>query len=279
VKLLPHESEQNGIDLYKSVDYWIKNRVKTNKPPKTYEKVFSKKIFQAANTLKFTIEEIKEEQESDSDEEMIEGNRYSGERKSWIDRGYSLYIPNVRYKKSRQDKELERVIAKDIQSNEIIQEQLGDGWKLLELMKFIFLLKSSNFKAILDSHSNTWLSQKTYQNTNTNLLFGRSKFKSLFVNSKIDSLIRKYLVTKYNSDSLNNKDKVLIELVQHFPMLYEFKTRIIFFKLTAFSESRNKYFASELFTRAQSDNEGGVSCERKRLEVSRDNILKGAYKI
>ena len=82
MKLLPHESEQNGIDLYKSVDYWIKNRVKTNKPPKTYEKVFSKKIFQAANTLKFTIEEIKEEQESDSDEEMIEGNRYSGERKS-----------------------------------------------------------------------------------------------------------------------------------------------------------------------------------------------------
>ena len=138
-------------------------------------------------------------------------------------------------------------------------------------------MKSSNFKEILDSHSNTCLAQKGEGNIGTNLIFSRSKFKCLFVNNKIDSLIRKYLVTKYHSDCSNNKDKALIELVQHFPMLYEFKTRTIFFKLTAFSEFRNKYYASELFTRAQSSNEGGMSCHRKRLEVPRNNVLKDAY--
>jgi len=59
--------------------------------------------------------------------------------------------------------------------------------------------------------------------------------------------------------------------------MYEFKTRNIFFKLTAFGEIRNKYYASELFTRANSNNEGGLSLSRRRLDVPRDNILKDAY--
>ena len=105
----------------------------------------------------------------------------------------------------------------------------------------------------------------------------KGKFKTLFVNPKIDSLIRKYLVSKFNSDYTNSKDDALIELVQHFPMMYEFKTRNIFFKLTAFGEIRNKYYASELFTRAHSNNEGGLSLSRRRLDVPRNNILKDAY--
>jgi len=126
VKLLPHESEKDGLNLNISIDDWIKNRMMANKPPKTYEKVFSKQIFKSPNTLKFTIEDIKEE-ENENDEEMIEQNNNSTTRMRKVTRGYSLYTPNAKYKKSRQDKELERVIAKDIQSNKIIREQLGDG--------------------------------------------------------------------------------------------------------------------------------------------------------
>lgn len=200
IKLLPHKSEENGINWNISIEDWIKNRLKSNKPPKTYEKVFSKQIFKSPNTLKFTIEQIKEEQGNNSDEEMIDQNLNVDSRMRKITRGYSLYIPNTKYKKSRQDRELERVIAKDVQSNKVIQEQLGDGCKLLELMKFIFLLKSSNFKAILDSHCRSCLSEGASRNINSNFIFSWSKFKSLFINSKIDSLLRKYLVSKYNSD-------------------------------------------------------------------------------
>jgi E3 ubiquitin-protein ligase TRIP12 len=59
-------------------------------------------------------------------------------------------------------------------------------------------------------------------------------------------------------------------------MLYEFKTRIMFFKLTAFSSCRNSYYASELSTRAQARDEGGVSISRRRLEVPREDILEDA---
>jgi E3 ubiquitin-protein ligase TRIP12 len=60
-------------------------------------------------------------------------------------------------------------------------------------------------------------------------------------------------------------------------MLYEFKTRILFFKLTAFSPMRNKYYASELFTRALTREEGGMSINRRKLEVPRDEVLENAY--
>ena len=142
-------------------------------------------------------------------------------------------------------------------------------------MKFIFLLKSNNFKAILNSHYGNCV--KSTSSVDSNLVISKSKFKALFVNSKIDSLIRKYLVSKYNSDYMGKKDEALVELVQHFPMMYELKTRNIFFKLTGFHSLRNKYYASELFTRVQTNNEGGMSLSRRRLDIPRDNILEDAY--
>ena len=153
VKLLPNQTENDEIDLNISIEDWIKRRIKLCQPPKTYEKAFSDNIFKSPNILKFTISEnLPKDDKADSDEEMIGDLSGRASVDAKMERGYSLYAKNDKYKKSLQDKELERVIQRDIQSNEKIQEQLGDSCKLLELMKFIFLLKSNNFKAILKSH-------------------------------------------------------------------------------------------------------------------------------
>lgn len=59
-------------------------------------------------------------------------------------------------------------------------------------------------------------------------------------------------------------------------MMYNFQTRILFFKLTAFSSLRNKYYASELSTRTRLREEGGITISRRKIQVSRDTILDDA---
>lgn len=51
---------------------------------------------------------------------------------------------------------------------------------------------------------------------------------------------------------------------------------MLFFKLTAFTSLRNKYFASELFTRAITRDEGGISISRRRISIPRDRTLEDA---
>ena len=98
----------------------------------------------------------------------------------------------------------------------------------------------------------------------------------MFVSSKMDSLLKKYLLLKHCSDSMSKKDEALVDTVQHFPMMYDFQTRILFFKLTAFSSSRNRYYASELSTRSRIRDEGGITISRRKIQVSRNTILEDA---
>lgn len=103
-------------------------------------------------------------------------------------------------------------------------------------------------------------------------LLNPSKLKSAMINTKIDGLLKQYLLSKHHSEQLTKKDEILIELVQQFPMIYSFRTRSLFFKLTAFDSSRNKYFASEYFTKSIPKSEGGITISRRKIEISRDNI-------
>lgn len=264
--------------MHETVDVWIKRRMKQHKPPKTYLQIFNRGGYKSPNYINFTIqentgdEELKEEQ----DDEMIMDNRSNKNKRRMTkaSRGYSLYVQKEKHQKSLQDRELERLIVKDIQSKEAVTEELGESCKILELMKFIFMLKESNFKNLFDSSTSSTASYSKFRLNQT--VINKQKYKNILVNRKMDSLIRKYLLTKHHSDFISKKDEALVELVQHFPMMYEFKTRILFFKLTAFSSLRNKYYASELFTRALTRDEGGITISRRRLEIPRECILDDA---
>lgn len=170
---------------------------------------------------------------------------------------------------------MERLITKDIQSKELLREELGDSCKILELMKFFYLLKDRNIKNFFGPKQNKDFGDKNFGIGTTSI--SNHQFKSMFVSSKIDKMLRRYLLTRYHSSSNSKKDEALIEFVQHFPMMYAFKTRILFFKLTSFSGLRNKYYASELFTRALTRDEGGISISRRKLRIPRDNILEDAF--
>jgi uncharacterized protein YeaO (DUF488 family) len=177
--------------------------LKKHKPPKSYIKIFDKELTKAPNVVKFTIKDEKYEEFDDKLEEEIKSTTSNIKRINNIsktNRTYSLYVQKEKHRKTLQNRELERLIAKDIKSNQTINEELGDhSCRVLELLKFIFLLKSNNFKSVFKS--NFILNEKPSKSLFPNELFiSPSKFKSLFVNSKIDSLIRKYLLQKHTSD-------------------------------------------------------------------------------
>jgi hypothetical protein len=110
-------------------------------------------------------------------------------------------VQKEKHKKTLQDRELERLIAKDIKSNQTVHDELGDqSCRILELLKFIFLLKSSNFKSLFKAHSIECKNKPSKSLFPNELFMNPLKFKSLFINSKIDSLIRKYLLQKHTSD-------------------------------------------------------------------------------
>lgn len=271
--------DEEEIDLSLKAGKWIKQTLKNHKPMKSYIKIFDKESIKIPNVVRFTIKDEIDEEMDDWEEEIKSADgKKNTKLTNKTDRTYSLYVQKEKHKKTLQDRELERLIAKDIKSNQTVHDELGDqSCRILELLKFIFLLKSSNFKSLFKAHSIECKNKPSKSLFPNELFMNPLKFKSLFINSKIDSLIRKYLLQKHTSDWLSKRDEVLVELVQNFPMLYDFKTRTIFFKLTAFSNLRNKYFASELFTRALIRDEGGMSISRRRMETPRQNVLEDAF--
>lgn len=265
--------EELPFDMDEPIEQLVKRRTKMCKPTKSYLKIFKRQKLEVPNLINFTIEDPKsaEELKDEENEEDLkdDSGKSSKEKRRKPNRTYSLYMQ--KQQKSLQDRELERLINKDIRLSGTSHEEIGDSSKLFELLKFLFLLKESNFKNMFEFKS---LTDSFRLNAN---VLNTHKFKSLFTNSKINSLLRKYLLTKHHSDCISKKDEALVEFVQHFPMVYEFKTRILFFKLTAFTSIRNKYFASELFTRAITRDEGGISISRRKIEVSRSTILEDSF--
>ena len=71
-------------------------------------------------------------------------------------RTYSLYLQKeIKQQRTLQERELERIVSKDIQSNNLIREEVGEeAWKLLELMKLIFMLKNNSMQNFFAHNTN-----------------------------------------------------------------------------------------------------------------------------
>ena len=275
---LQDEEFDNSITL----ENWVKKRCKDQRCLKPYLRIFNKQTSIIPNLVNFVMQNpsIKEEDKNDMNEEIIGEDKYSSTKlkknnfKS--NRTYSLYLQKEqKQQKTLQERELERIVTKDIQSNSLIREEIGDdACKVLELMKLIFLLKNNNMQNFFTQNLSQISNEIKFNVSTTQTNF--KKFKSMFVSSKMDSLLKKYLLLKHWIDSMSKKDEAIIEIVQHFPMMYDFQTRILFFKLTAFSSLRNRYYASELSMRTRIREESGVTISRRKIQVSRDTILSDA---
>lgn len=100
------------------------------KPPKSYLQIFNREHCKAPNMLTFTIEENNEFEElkEEGEDEMIGGRNSRKIRPlNKTSRGYSLYVKQERQEKSLQDRELERLIAKDVQSKPAIKSEIDDS--------------------------------------------------------------------------------------------------------------------------------------------------------
>ena len=269
-----------GIDMTKTVSSWLKKNLKglRSKNKQSFGGYSVRSRTRDSNLLKFVIKETEEDGKEGEDSEediMFEEGRPQKSTKTdtKFNRSYSLFLQKDKSDSSLYKREIERLIENDLKSPETIHDELDDSCQILELIKFIMLLHQKNTRDFLKINGDSSFGL-------TKSIMNQSKLKSLLVNTRIDGLLKSYLLTKHHSENICKKDEILIELVQHFPMIYSFKTRVLFFKLSAFDHARNRYFASELVAKSIPRSEGGVMIPRRKIELSRERILeKGLSKI
>lgn len=114
-----------------TVENWVKRRCKDPKVSKPYLRVFTKQPALGLNHIQFGIKLVgqNEEDKEEVSEEEIDGNKRDPKGRKRItkqSRTYSLYLQREKQQKSLQEREMERLVTKDIQSNESIREEIGE---------------------------------------------------------------------------------------------------------------------------------------------------------
>jgi hypothetical protein len=116
VKIINHDQD-NSFDIDEKIEDWVRRKVKMSKSNKSYLRIFQRQKLVPPNFITFTIEDpqIEEEEKQSQDEMDIEDEKFSKDKRRSVkaNRTYSLYLQKSM--KSLQDKEAERLIAKDIQ--------------------------------------------------------------------------------------------------------------------------------------------------------------------
>ena len=270
-----------GVDMRTTVSSWIKQNIKRlrSKNKQTFGGYYGRSRQRDSNMLRFTIKEVDKEdikEGEDSEEDIMfdeDWPRKSTKADVKFNRSYSLFLQKDKTDRSLYKREIQRLVEKDLRSPEMIRDELDDSCQILELMKFILLLHQKNVRDFLKINGDN-------SSRFTKSIMNQSKLKSVLANTRIDGLLKSYLLTKHHSENIYKKDEILTEIVQHFPMIYSFRTRVLFFKLSAFDHARNRYFASELVARSIPKSEGGIMISRRKIEISRERILeKGLSKL